>query len=281
MNIKNLLKWVVAGAAAACLGAAAATPTGAGADPDAAIRAAIHKSFPQSKVEDVRAAPIPGLYEVFTGSQLLYSDRSGQHLFIGQLLDTATKHDLAEDALQERLRIDFNSLPFDRAIKIVKGAGTRRLAVFEDPDCPYCQRLEKQLANVDDVTVYVFLFPLTDLHPEAEAHAHEIWCSSDRAGAWTHWMLDRKAPEPAPASCDSDPTDALSTLAVHMHVDSTPTLFFADGQRAKGAFETAQINSLLDSHPADAVRSAAAKSKDGGRGRAAALPASTAAAPRS
>jgi thiol:disulfide interchange protein DsbC len=216
---------------------------GASADPLQTLKSTLHQRYPQLKIEDVRPAPVAGLYEVFTGNQLVYSDGAGDHLFVGKLIDTKTQQDLAEKQLEARLAIDFDKLPFDRAIKIVKGSGARRLAIFEDPDCPYCQQLEKELANVNDVTLYVFLFPLTEVHPGARAHARVIWCSSDRASTWTHWMLERKPP--APSSCTEDPIDQLQALGTALNIMATPTLFLANGERYQGVVPAATLEELL------------------------------------
>jgi thiol:disulfide interchange protein DsbC len=209
-----------------------------------AVKSALHARYPDTRVEDVRPAPIPGWYEVFTSShQLVYSDASGEHLFVGKLLDTRTGKDLAAETLEQRLSIDFQSLPLEQAIKIVRGSGARRLAVFEDPDCPYCQKLEPQLANLHDVTLYVFLFPLAELHPQARVHAHAIWCAPDRADAWSHWMLERKDPESA--DCTGDPIEQLQTLGAALSVTGTPTLFLPSGKRLEGVIPAQDLERLL------------------------------------
>jgi thiol:disulfide interchange protein DsbC len=216
----------------------------ADASPVEVLKNTLRARFPEATIADVRPAPIPGWYEVFTGTQVVYSDAAGDHLFVGQLLDTLTRKDLAADELERRRTIDFQSLPFERAIRIVKGNGAHRLALFEDPDCPYCRALEKQLVNVHDVTLYVFLFPLADLHPQARAHAHAIWCAPDRADAWTHWMLERK--DPGSRECSGDPIDALQSVADALYVSSTPTIFLSRGRRIEGVTEAAQLQKLLE-----------------------------------
>jgi thiol:disulfide interchange protein DsbC len=219
--------------------AAAATSS----DPIETVRSSIHSHFPTLKIEDVRASALPGWYEVFTGSQLLYSDAAGDHVFVGKLIDTHTQKDLAQEQLENRLSIDFQKLPFDRAIKIVKGNGSRRLALFEDPDCPFCRQLEQQLAGVNDVTLYVFLFPLVELHPQARVHAHAIWCAADRGNAWTHWMLERR--DPGSADCQHDPIDQLQTLGTDLNVSGTPTYFLDSGRRYEGVLSASQLEQLL------------------------------------
>jgi len=208
------------------------------------VRNTIHARYPELKIEDVRSSPLAGWYEVFTGTQLVYSDATGDHLFVGKLLDTQTHKDLAAEELDKRLTIDFQSLPFEHAIKIVKGSGIHRLALFEDPDCPFCQKLEHQLVNVHDVTLYVFLFPLSELHPQARTHAHAIWCAPDRADAWKHWMLERK--EPGSSECAGDPIDQLQTLGAVLNVSGTPTMFLPSGRRVAGVLEAAELQKLLE-----------------------------------
>jgi thiol:disulfide interchange protein DsbC len=222
-----------------------------GTNPGDVVERTLHAQYPQLKIEDVRPAPIPGWYEVFTGSELVYSDATGDHVFVGKLIDTHTRKDLAEESLENRLTIDFQKLPFDRAIKLVKGDGTRRLALFEDPDCPYCQQFEHELANVNNVTLYVFLFPLSDLHPQARVHAHSIWCAPDRAGAWSHWMLEHK--DPGSPECGGDPIDQLQTLGAGLNVTATPTLFLPNGRRVQGVLAGPKLEELLTSLASDAA----------------------------
>jgi thiol:disulfide interchange protein DsbC len=198
----------------------------------------------------VPSTQLPGLYEVFTGDAVSYANASGDFVFVGSVIETATKRDLTRDRVDELNSVDFKSLPFARAIKIVKGKGTRQLAVFSDPDCPFCQQLEKDLVNVDDVTVHIFLFPLKELHPDAPAHARAVWCANDRAAAWTGWMLERKSPELK--MCEGDPVDELHTLAGKLRITSTPTLIAESGKRFAGAMGKNELEKFLGS-PASAV----------------------------
>jgi thiol:disulfide interchange protein DsbC len=212
----------------------------------ATIKKTLDSRFPGTTVTGVQPSPIPGLYEVYVGGKIYYSDANGDHVIVGgSIVDTRTKTDLTDARLQELGTIDFKSLPFDKAIKIVHGNGSRQLAAFEDPDCPYCQKLEQELATIKDTTVYVFLFPIDTLHPQASKHAHEIWCSPDRATAWTNWLTQRK-PLPAPsATCQKDPTGELAKLGDKLFIDGTPTMFLANGHRVGGAVPTDQLEKLL------------------------------------
>ena len=139
----------------------------------------------------------------------------------------------------------------------MRGNGERALAVFADPDCPYCHNLEKELAGLTDVTIYTFLYPLTSLHPDAKNKAHAIWCAADRSETWHDWMiLDKPAPAPA-ADCAQDPVDDLLALGARLKIVSTPVLFTENGHRVSGARSAAEINALLAAAHADKLRAAA------------------------
>jgi thiol:disulfide interchange protein DsbC len=213
------------------------------ADATASLKQTIESRYPGSHVLDVQPSAIPGVFELFMGDQIVYSDAAGDYLMVGAMVDTQTKQNLTEARLNEHGKIDFSVLPVDRAIKIVKGNGSRKFAVFSDPDCPFCQQLEKTLLSVTDITMYVFLYPIASLHPQAPAKAHTIWCAADRQQAWNQWMQEKKLP-PA-KTCSNDPIDALQKLGDSLHINSTPTLFFVNGRRIAGAIPAAELEKDL------------------------------------
>lgn len=208
------------------------------------LRKTIEERYPQLHIVSVRAAEIPGLYEVYTGDGIIYSDAAGDYLLNGPLVDSRTKANVTKQHLDAFNSVDFDKLPLDQAIKTVRGNGARRVAVFEDPDCPYCKELEKELQKVDNVTIYTFLYPLTALHPAARVNAHAIWCAPDRSSAWHDWMLDGKIPAAA-ASCTADPIDPLLMLGQSLHINSTPVMFLEHGKRVSGAQSAGEIEALL------------------------------------
>jgi thiol:disulfide interchange protein DsbC len=232
--------WGVACGGAASPAAPAATT---GTEPAATLRRTIESRFPGTHVLDVRPAPIAGLYELFMGDQIVYADPTGKYVLIGSMLDTENKENLTNASMNERGRIDFKTLPVKEAIKVVKGNGSRVFAVFSDPDCPYCQQLEKSLLSVTDYTMYIYLYPIAALHPQAPVKAHAIWCAPDRAQAWRDWMQEKKLPPTK--TCSGDPIDSLQKLSDTLHINSTPTLFFANGTRLAGALPAADLEKKL------------------------------------
>jgi len=194
------------------------------------------------QIKGIAKSPVPGLYEVNLGTQILYSDASGDHVVLGDIVDTKTRRNLTQARLADLNRVDFASLPFANAVKVVKGNGSRKMAVFSDPNCPYCHQLEQTLKSVDNVTVYTFLYPV--LSPDSTAKAKQIWCSPDRAKAWESWMVQRQAPTAA-GTCNTAAIDSNLALGAKMNVTGTPTVILADGRRLPGAVGADELERAL------------------------------------
>ena len=212
---------------------------------EASLKKAIEVAYPKFKVESVIKTPYSGLYEVFMGGQIIYTDEKLTFLIAeGRLVDPKTKKDITGERLEELTKVDFNSLPLDQAIKVVKGNGSRKLVVFSDVDCPYCKRLEQnELSNITDVTVYTFLYPIESLHPDAAAKSKTIWCATNLAKAWNEWVFNNKLPNTT-GNCEV-PLERVGELARKMGITSTPTLIFSDGRRMLGAQPYKEIEKSL------------------------------------
>jgi thiol:disulfide interchange protein DsbC len=206
------------------------------------LKAALQTRLGDATIKSVEKSPIAGLYEVNLGSQIIYSDATGDYLILGDLIDAKNHKNLTEARLSETNRINFASLPFANAVKVVKGNGSRQIAVFSDPNCPYCKQLENTLKSVDNVTVYTFLYPV--LSPDSEVKSKSIWCSTDRAKAWESWMQNRTAPTAA-GTCDTAAIDKNLKLGHEMNVTGTPTVFLADGRRLPGAVPADELNKQI------------------------------------
>jgi thiol:disulfide interchange protein DsbC len=213
----------------------------------AALAAKLQKQLPEYAIDSIRPSAVDGVVEVvFGGSRIIYSDTAGEHIFNGHLFDVTAHRDLTDERLEEITRIDVRQLPLADAFNVVRGSGKHEIYLFEDPDCPYCRKLEEQLPKVDDVTLHVFLYPLTSLHPHAYEHALGIWCSKDRAKAWADKML--KGIDPPPAKCDN-PLDRNVALGDKLHIDGTPTLILANGRLHSGTMTAEELERLLTTVP--------------------------------
>ena len=217
---------------------------------EATIRSGIAKKFPKANVESVTKTSHLGLYEVVVDGQVIYTDENFNYLIDGNIIDTrsmtnvtAARQKELEEVKLRKLAFPFEQLPFEMAFKKVKGDGSRKIAVFSDPDCPYCKRLEKSFTNLDNVTIHVFLYPLKELHPKATDIARAIWCSPDRVKTWDDYMLKGVAPKAA-GTCDN-PVDKVVEFGQSKRITGTPTLFFADGKRVAGAIPIEQIEDIL------------------------------------
>ena len=196
----------------------------------AAIKLKLENRTPPVKAKSIKASAIPGLYEVFVGGNLIYTDSTFSYAIMnGTMIDISSKKNLTEESYKQLTTIKFVDLPLQNAIEIKRGSGAYKFAVFSDPDCPYCKSLESGLAKSDisDFTAYIFIYPLKDLHPDAAAKSESIWCAKDRAEAWTNYMVKGIAPEKL--TCDN-PITANEKLAEELGVGGTPTIYLSDGQ---------------------------------------------------
>ncbi len=211
---------------------------------EAAIRKQLAERVPQLKpIDEVNKTSIPGLYELrVNGSEIYYTDAQGRHLIQGEIIDTQTMRNLTEERVNKITAVKFDQLPFKDAFTIVRGDGKRKMAVFEDPNCGYCKRFERDLQKVDNVTVYMFLYPI--LGQDSVEKSKAIWCSKDPAKTWQDWMVREQA-IPSAAACDIGALMRNAELGRKHKITGTPTLFFIDGTRAPGALDVKQVEKLL------------------------------------
>jgi thiol:disulfide interchange protein DsbC len=190
-----------------------------------AISAEMAKKFPYSKLISVGKTPYFGLYEVAFDDRLVYTDENMNFLFSGNIIDLHSMKNLTEAREKQLYAINFDTLPFDLAIRKTKGNGARKLAAFTDPNCQYCKKLEKEMVNLTNATVYIFVLPIL---PGSEQKAKSIWCSSDRLKAWEELMLRGIEPKSA-TSCDTSALGKIAMEAEKLRINVTPTLIFGDG----------------------------------------------------
>lgn len=212
---------------------------------EAAIRKNLAERLPNlPKIEEVNKTPMTGLYEVrVSDNDIFYTDAEGNFLLQGNLLDTKAKRNLTEERTTKLSAIDFSALPLKDSFTQVRGNGKRQLAVFEDPNCGYCKRFERDLQKISDVTIHTFLIPI--LSPDSVEKSKNIWCSKDKSKAWLDWMV--RDQQTAKASCDTTALERNLDFSKKHKITGTPTLFFADGSRVPGAISAQQIEKMLAS----------------------------------
>lgn len=210
---------------------------------EATIRKNLGERLPQlQKIDEVSKSPMPGLFEVrVNGTEIFYSDAEGNYLVQGSLIDTKQRRNLTEERVDKLTAISFDALPFKDSFTIVRGNGKRKLAVFEDPNCGYCKRFERDLQTVNNVTVHMFLYPI--LSADSTDKSKNIWCAKDKGKVWQDWMLREQLP--AVASCDIAALTRNVELGHKYKITGTPTLVFVDGSRVPGAIDAAEVEKHL------------------------------------
>ena len=214
---------------------------------EAQIRRALEPKLGGAKIEGVGPAPVSGLWEVRVrsekgGLRLLYADPTGTYVIDGSIYELRTNRDLTEERTRKLNAIKFESLPFDQAVKVQRGDGRRVLAMFSDPYCPYCVQFERTLQQVNDITIYVFMYPV--IRPQNADHSKAVWCAPDRAKAWLDLAIHHRPPSVS-ASCDN-PVEKNLRLGQSLGVNSTPTLILANGERISAGLSAKDLAEVLD-----------------------------------
>jgi thiol:disulfide interchange protein DsbC len=211
---------------------------------EAAIRKNLAERLPNfPKIDEVSKTPIPGLYEVRTGTEIFYTDEQGNYIVDGHVIDTRSRSNLTQERIDKLTAIDFAKLPFKDAIVWKQGTGERKMAVFADPNCGYCKRFERDLNEVKNVTVYTFLYPI--LGPDSIEKAKNIWCAKDRTTTWRDWMLEGAVPAKTMGQCDVAALQRNAEFGRKYRINGTPGVVFEDGKRAPGAISAEQIDKQL------------------------------------
>lgn len=211
----------------------------------ARIRTALEVLANGRRIDEIRATPVSGLYEVRVASRLLYIDAQGRYLFLdGDLIDLQARRNLTQERVEELETIDFGTLPLGLAIKQVNGNGERVIAVFEDPNCGYCKRLRADLVKLDDLTIYTY--PLAILAADSESKARKALCAPDPARAWNELLLNNRVPDNA-GTCDTA-LKQVHELAQKLGITGTPVVFFSNGRRLTGYTPPESFGKLLSAH---------------------------------
>ncbi len=211
---------------------------------EAAIRKNLGERIPQlQNIDEVGKTAIPGLYEIrVNGADIYYTDAEGNYLIQGSLIDTKLRRNLTEERVEKLTAVAFDALPLKDAFTIVRGNGKRKLAVFEDPNCGYCKRFERDLQKVDNVTIHMFLYPI--LSPDSNEKSKAIWCAKDKGKSWQDWMV-RDVQPGSGGSCDVTALTRNVEFGRKHRITGTPTLIFANNTRVPGAINTQQIEKYL------------------------------------
>ena len=208
------------------------------------IRSDLQKKIgTNTKIKSVTPSPIPGVYEVLVGNDIFYTDANSKYLIQGEIIEIATGKNITEQKQADLNRIKWSELNPSNALKVVRGNGSRQLAVFSDPNCGYCKRLDKSLQQLDNVTIYTYLIPI--LSPDSAQKSKQIWCSADPQKTYIDWMINGTTPS-GKSDCTT-PLDKNMAFAKTYGITGTPTIFFTDGSRFPGAVQITDIEKKFSS----------------------------------
>lgn len=211
---------------------------------EAAIRKTLADRMPKlPKIDEISKTPIPGVYELRIGTDILYADETGSYLFEGAMLDTKTQTDLTKARIDKLTMIDVASLPLKDAMVFKQGTGLRKLVVFADPNCGYCKRIERDLLTLKDVTIYTYLLPI--LGPDSNVKSRDIWCAKDSAKTWRAWMIDGVTPPKQSEKCDTAVLERNLEIGRKYKINGTPAVVFEDGTRSPGALPIDRIEERM------------------------------------
>lgn len=202
------------------------------------VRENIKKQYPNLKISNIQKTEMPGLYSANLDQQIIYVGEDGQHMFVGSMIRLKDQKDLTKDLVLGQNSIDWNQLPLKDAIKTVKGSGQHVLAVFSDPNCPYCKQLEPELDKLKDATIYTFIYPLK---PQSIVVSRQVWCAPNQSYSWK--KLIQQGVRPTVASC-ANPIDRNLELGKRLGFNGTPTLIFANGFKLVGARSAEEIQAV-------------------------------------
>jgi thiol:disulfide interchange protein DsbC len=235
MDMKN-------SAFSASLALACALAIPAHAQQEERVKTELKKNAPEATVESVRKITYgANLYEVIVGGDIYYTDDTGSFIIGGPLIDLKTKTNVTELRMRQVNAVKWSELPLDDAIKITRGNGSRKIAIFEDPNCGYCKRFERDLLGVTDITVYVFLYPI--LAADSVEKSKAVWCNVDKGKAWLDHMT-KDVQISGDTKCVT-PIDKNLALGRAKHVAGTPTIIFENGERVPGAMTLADFEKKL------------------------------------
>ena len=208
------------------------------------IRSELQKKIgSNTKIKSVSLSPIPGVYEVLVGNDIFYTDVNSKYLIQGEIIEIATGKNITEQKQADLNRIKWSELNPANALKVVRGNGSRQLAVFSDPNCGYCKRLDKSLQQLDNVTIFTYLIPI--LSPDSTQKSKQIWCSADSQKTYIDWMINGVIPS-GKSDCTT-PLDKNMAFAKTYGITGTPTIFFTDGSRFPGAVQISDIEKKFSS----------------------------------
>ncbi len=222
--------------------------SGVNADPDrdGMLRKALSDAFPDAEITRIEPAPVPGLYEVLLGTEVLYVSEDGRYILQGDLVDLGKRINLSEEQrAAARMKI-LQSIPVTETIDFVPAATEHTVYVFTDITCGYCRRFHQDVMELNSrgVAVRYLAYPRAGIDSEPFKDMESIWCTADRNTAIT---LAKQGNEVAPAQCDN-PVKRQYELGQALGVRGTPAIYLESGHEMPGYIPPDTLLQALNEH---------------------------------
>ena len=203
------------------------------------VKTNLTKQHPNLKIENIQATEMKGIYSGSMDGQVVYVGEDTQHILIGSMFRLSDQKNLTKDLMLKQNSIDWKKLPVQDAVKMVRGNGKRQIAVFSDPNCPYCKQLETELSKLNDVTIYTFIYPIKT---QSIAVSKQVFCEKDPALAWSN--LIAKGIQPSSKKTCANPIERNLSLGKSLALNGTPAIIFSNGFKVMGAYPAQEIEKM-------------------------------------
>jgi thiol:disulfide interchange protein DsbC len=210
-----------------------------------ALRAQLMKTYPDAKSGDISASPIPGLYEMRLGPEIVYVSADGQYLLKGDLISVKDDRNLTEARRSAARLAAINSVGEDRMIIFQPKQVKHTITVFTDVDCGYCRKLHRQINDylAQGIRVRYMFFPRSGPNTESWYKAEKVWCSADRNSALTRAKLGEALQV---AQCTPNPVQQHYSLGLKFGIVGTPAIILDNGELVPGYASPTELSTYLD-----------------------------------
>lgn len=203
------------------------------------VKSNLSKQHPKLSIENIQATDMKGIYSGSMDGQVVYLGEDAQHILVGSMYRLSDQKNLTQDLVLKQNSIDWKKLPLQDAVKSVRGNGKRQIAIFSDPNCPYCKQLEAELSKLNDVTIYTFIYPIKT---QSIAVSKQVFCEKDPALAWSN--LISKGIQPSSKKTCANPVERNLSLGKSLGLTGTPAIIFSNGFKVMGSHPAQEIEQM-------------------------------------
>lgn len=208
------------------------------------IKQALLVNMPNAAGASIKATPIKGLYEVMSGSQIMYMTPDGRYIIDGDMFDMQSRTNLTDNARSGIRVAALKSLGEDNMlIYTPEGKVKHTITVFTDIYCPYCQRLHAEMDDYmkNGVKVRYIFVPFKG--QKSINTSVSVWCAKDRNKA----MDMAKSGETIESKTCDNPIGKHKAMAAELGIRGTPAIMLESGQLMPGYVPSSKIITQMNS----------------------------------